>query len=166
MSDVFTFSLRSLVRQVCEQSSAADTPTLSKEVFEQIDPDHMSLALQQALPAVVQSVVSQHRMTLDSPNLDQPRRPKSRKVAGYNQLGEMLRARLTVGPGIGDQKFLGDCTIEDLSYAKQIRERMAQANQSKALQYGYLASQLSEHGVATVKELPQPLLTEALKDAA
>lgn len=161
-----SFNLRALIREVCDSSTIADPRTLSLEVFKHIDPDDYPLGLQQALPNLVGAVVSQSRMQNDAPNMAGPRRPKSRKVAGYQQLAVMLRDRLNVGPDVTDWKFLGDCTATDLTYAKQVRESIARANQTKALQYGYLASQLAEHGVDTVKDLPENLLTEALQDAA
>lgn len=172
-----SFDLRALIRDVCATSTITDPATLAKEVGRRIGRNEQREALEQALPTIVQHVISRARGSLSSPGgqlttddqgayaAGAPSR--SRKVAGIRETWRrMLRERLNVGPAVGDWKFLADCTTADLAYAAQLREDHARRNAAKAAQLRRLAELLDEHQVTTVGELPEGDLGGALGAAA
>jgi hypothetical protein len=171
------FNLRALIREVCESSTIADPATLAKEVSRRIGRNQQREALEQALPVLVQHVISRSRGGFtDTPSGHraigaqtsraaggQP----SRKVAAIRETWRrMLRDRVAVGPDRGDWKFLGDCTDDDLAYAEQIRRDHARANTAAADRLVTLRGLLAEHGAATVAELPDGVLADNLAAAA
>lgn len=167
MTETNTFDLRALIRDVCDSSTMADPVTLAKEVARRIGRNHQREALEQALPVVVQHVVSR-RQPIAVPEQRAPSAAsRSRKVASIRETWRrMLRDRIAVGPAVSDWKFLGDCTAADLAYAAAIREEHARRNAARAHQLRDLADLLTEHGVSTVSELPEPVLSASLQEAA
>lgn len=171
------FDLRALIREVADTSAATDPATLAKEVGWRIGRNYQGEALEQALPTVVQHVISRSRGNLSVPGghviadthvmraAGAPNR--SRKVAGIREAWRrMLRYRVNIGPDASDWKFLADCTAVDLDYAARLREDHARRNAERAAQLRHLAELLAEHGVATVGELPEPVLGDTLGGAA
>lgn len=161
------FDLRALVREVCDTSTMTDPATLAKEVGRRIGRNEQRAALDQALPLVVQHVISR-RQPIAMPEQRSAATPnRSRKVASIRETWRrMLRDRIAVGPDTSDWKFLGDCTAEDLAYAAAIREDHARRNAARAQQLRDLADLLAEHGASTVSELPEPVLSASLQEAA
>lgn len=159
------FNLRALVREVCDESHQADPAMLAKEVDRRIRKADRDAALEQALAAFMWQFVSRDRSSVATS------RPgavsgRSSKVAGIRGLARAQRDRVSVGPDPSDWKFLADCTADDLDYAAALREEYAQRVMARADQYRRLAELLAEHGVATVGELPQPVLGDELGDDA
>lgn len=171
------FNLRTLIREVCDTSSATAPELLVKEVLRRIDRRDAQVALEQALPYIVHSVVSSHRFTAPPPGrphtapADQTafdaladdvsggatpiKQPRSTKVASIRDtIGRALRERISVGHDRSEWKFLGDCTADDLEYAARLRHDLARANAARARQLHELADALRESGVETVRELP------------
>jgi hypothetical protein len=144
----------------------ADPAALAKEVGRRIGRNQQAAALQQALPVVVQHVVSRSRGAYVPEQRTTPP-SRSRKVASIRETWRrMLRDRIAVGPDVADWKFLGDCTADDLAYAAAIREDHARRNAARAQQLRDLAERLAEHGVSTVADLPEPVLSASLQEAA
>lgn len=167
------FNLRALIRDVADSSTIADPATLADEVARRIGPKQRADALAQALPTVVQHVVSRDRaqVTPGGQRLaDAHRGPSARgssKVAGIRETWRrMLRDRIAVGPARDDWKFLADCTATDLQFAAEIREEHARRNAARADQLRELADRLARAGVATVGQLPDSDLGAALGAAA
>jgi hypothetical protein len=160
------FDLRALIREVCDNSTMTDPATIAKEVGRRIGRNQQRDALEQALPVVVQHVISR-RQPIAVPEQRAPTSNRSRKVASIRETWRrMLRDRIAVGPELGDWKFLGDCTADDLAYAAAIREEHARRNAARAQQLRDLADRLAEHGVTTVSDLPEPVLSASLQEAA
>lgn len=180
------FNLRMLIREVADSSTIADPARLAEEVARRISSRDRAAALEQALPTLVQHVVSRRRVSLDMTDAfpahtpapgsssggavseahSAAQRPSS-KVAGIRETWRrMLRDRIAVGPERGDWKFLGDCTIADLQFASSIREEHARRNAARAEQLRDLADRLGKSGVETVGQLPDSDLGDALGAAA
>lgn len=175
MSD--EFNLRALIREVADTSTIADPDTLAKEVASRIGRNHVRAALEQALPSLVQAMLSRQRgsfvvpgdqMRVGPQGLDVAGAPtpnRSRKVQGIRSMwAAQLRERICVGPKT--YKFFGDCTFEDLTTAAATREEHARQNAQSAFRLHSLADLVRRHGVKTVRELPDSILSDALSDAA
>jgi hypothetical protein len=161
------FDLRALVREVCSTSTIADPATIAKEVARRIGRNQQATALDQALPVVVQHVISRGRSAVIPQQRAAPTSNRSRKVASIRETWRrMLRDRIAVGPAVSDWKFLGDCNADDLAYAAAIREDHARRNAARAEQLRQLADLLAEHRVDTVAQLPEPVLSASLEEAA
>lgn len=162
------FDLRALIREVCDTSAMTDPATIAKEVRRRIGRNQQGDALDQALPLVVQHVISRRQpIAVPEQRSVAPTSNRSRKVMSIREnWRRMLRDRIAVGPDTSDWKFLGDCTADDLAYAAVIREEHARRNAARARQLRDLAGQLAEHGVTTVSELPEPVLSASLQEAA
>lgn len=163
------FDLRALVREVCDTSMVADPTTITKEVAKRIDKHDRAEALEQALPVFVYHAITRARghVATQFAETTRPTRPTtSRKVAGIRETWRrMLRDQIAVGPSSSDWKFLGQCTCEDLAYAAQVREDNARRNAERAAWLRNLAELLATHGVTTVEELPESVLSEHLGGA-
>ncbi len=170
MNQIDGFDLRALIREVCDNSTMADPATLAKEVSRRIGRNQQREALDQALPLVVQHVVSRQRggfVPEQRGGGGNAAPSRSRKVAAIRETWRrMLRDRIAIGPAVSDWKFLGDCNADDLAYAAAIREDHARRNAARAEQLRNLAELLTAHGVATVAELPEPALAASLEAAA
>lgn len=168
-----SFDLRALVREVCDASPVADPDAVVKEVSKRIGRNQQREALEQALPAVVQQVVSRSRGNVfdssgghicgDSQSRSAPGVRPSRKVAAIRAAWERhLQDWIAVGPKTW--KFLGECNAFDLAFAAAVREDHARRNAARAAQYRRLAELLTEHGVDTVAQLPRVVVSETLRD--
>lgn len=181
MSD--EFDLRSLVREVADTSMIADPATLAKEVARRVRNADLRVALEQALPTVVQHVLSRRTPLIvpggqveveahmgnaagaSSSGASAPIR--SRKVSGIREMWRRaLNERLNVGPEPTAWKFLRDCDAADLAYAATLREQHARRNAERAAQLRKLAALLETHGVKTVGQLPDADLGDTLGAAA
>jgi hypothetical protein len=68
--------------------------------------------------------------------------------------------------GGSEWKFLGECTYEDLQFIAGRLDRQAEMHRSKAAGMRSLAAAMTEHDVATVRDLPAELLMNSLGAAA
>lgn len=169
------FDLRALVRDVCDTSTSADPVVVMTEVRRRIAQADQGAALEQALLTFVRHMISQRRvLTLgghqgfETQRFDAPGGHPSWKVTGIRNAwrATLLRQRLSVGEAPTAWKFFGDCTGNDLTYAADVRDQLAVSNALQAQRLRDLAKLLAEHGVTTVKELPDDVLGSALGDAA
>jgi hypothetical protein len=165
------FDLRALVREVCDSHPSPDPTMLAKEVNQRIGEDDRDVALEQALMTVVMHTVSRSRHSASPGGQWAPETQMrfaaggfpSHKVASIREAWRrVLHDRISVGPEPDAWKFLGDCTVADLSYAAALREEHARRTAARAAQYRRLAALLTEHGVTTVGQLPESVLGEHL----
>jgi hypothetical protein len=169
---VSDFDLRALVREILDSSPATDPATLAKEVAARVERRDVRAALEQAMPALVSSMVTRARSTSPGGHLacDPHATPAaggnpSRKVAAIREWWQQrLAERISVGSDPSAWKFLGDCTAPDLEFAASVREDRARSHAARAAEYRGLAAALRDSGSPTVRDLPD--LAERLSDAA
>lgn len=163
------FDLRQLVRDVADTSDAVDPDTLAKEVLVLIPADHRDEALRQAMGTVVQHVISRSRHISfpgDQTLHDTHPRPaaggySNAKVTGIREAWHrVLESRIAVAPK--QWKRIADCGIHDLKAAAAIRMEHARRNTANAETLLRIARLVGEHGVGTVGQLPDSVLTAAL----
>lgn len=166
------FNLRALVREVAAASKAADPGDLAEEVFPKIPRKEMASAVREMLRTYVRIVLGESRSVghlaqegVGSPGDDVSRTAgRSLKVAAIR---EAWRARLTdrihTGPASTAWKLLGDCTADDLLFAADERRHVAERTLSRAVFYERLAEVVKDHGVTSVKELPDDALSSHLE---
>ena len=88
-------------------------------------------------------------------------RPSAKQVAFVDALGNELNRRVKVGNGVEDRKHLAECTVDDLTWMVDYRQRVAQRNIAAADQYQKLADAMTNMGAATVADLDRRV-TEAI----
>lgn len=167
------FNLRALVRQVLDDSDAADPTTLSREVLARIEVADIAEALRQAMPTVVHNVVSVARMRepafiTDTRMIDQvtanTRSARSPKVAAIREMWrQQLHTRYAVGNG--EWRLLRDCTADNLDHAATYRDEQARRNAAAADKLRALRKLVVDHDVATVGQLPEAVLRDQLDDS-
>jgi hypothetical protein len=171
MSD---FNLRSVVRQVARNSTLRDPRQLADEVLRRIPQEELLNVLRDALLPLVREVVSAdrpHGVHTTGPGRSQKHSAIGQPSAGSWKVGairdgwqEHLRARYSTEGGV--YKFLGECTYEDLQFIAGRLDHQAETYRSKAAGMRVLASMLTDHEVATVRDLPAERLMVALGAAA
>jgi hypothetical protein len=165
------FDLRALIREVCETCAAPDPVGVAKEVGARIEAGDQRDALDQALPTVVQHVISRSRGPLTCPGGQNSvdahgggaaGAPTSRKVAAIRNIDwrKQLEARVSVGPN--DWKFFGDFTAADLDAGARLREDHARRNTAAALNLRRWVELLARHRVDTIRRLPEAVLRDNL----
>jgi hypothetical protein len=178
-----SFVLSRLVLAVSAESQLADPGLIVDEVMQRIRPTERQEALRQALVLVVPMIVTRTRSPLPSfahssppdhqetpagapAQRQQPTPPRpSWKVTGIREAWQRaLQNRIKVGTGEDDWKFLSQCTSADLAHAASIREELARRNADRASQYRQLADLVTSHGVETVGELPDTVLSQTLTE--
>lgn len=158
------FNLNALVREVAARSTTADPPSIAKQVLDRIERRNSRVALEQALPTIVQHVISRGRSAVDAePTTGQGRFVNQRTNVGGGRSAKVAAIRewwraqlntpLAVGPARSDWKFLRDCTATDLDYAAGLREELARSNALAAERMRKLAEDLRAAGVETVADL-------------
>ncbi len=83
---------------------------------------------------------------------------RSAKVRAYQIHAKFLRTSVNVGPGV--DKWLGQCTYEDLCYAAENRRRHAAETIAAAEEFEALAALLKQQKVSEVGKLSDAALTE------
>lgn len=180
------FILSRLIMQISAESQLADPGLIVDEVMRRILPGQRQEALRQALVLVVPTLVTRTRSPL--PLFVRPPSPvpthgadytetsgagqrpaaahrPSWKVTGIREAWQRaLQNRIKVGAGESDWKFLSDCTRSDLAHAAAIREELARRNTDNAAQYRKLAELVTKHGVDTVGQLPDAVLSQTLTE--
>ncbi len=174
------FDLGRTVRAVLAESDTVNPDDLAGEVLARIPRQERARALKQALPQFVRAESRRsggsfalpadppggqgHIDTQTSPAAGGRTSSRSTKVAGIRDWFEQVkRQRINVGDGY---RFLAECTIPDLEAAAAIREDHARATHNRAVQLRAIAALMSEHGAATVADLPDAVLRPVLGDAA
>lgn len=158
------FDLRSLVRDVFDNSTLADPGLIAEEVYKRIGPDEVYAALQASLRLFVRQVISERRMHTQMATPTNPDGVSWKVGAIREHWRRSLQDSVHVGGS--EWKRLGQCTYEDLKVAAAERREQASRNRAKAQQYEALANLVSDHGAATVAELPVDVLSAALGAAA
>lgn len=159
------FNLRHLVREVAEESGAADPADLADAVFKKVPAKERPAALREALHHFVRMTVS----------FDRSMPPAAEERTGSGKPGTRswkrdgvrrgwrahLRQRLHVEDG---WKFLGDCGFDDLMFAAAERREIASRTMAAADRYEALAKLLANHNVTRVADLPDEVLDEIETD--
>lgn len=167
------FNLRALVRDVARRSTIRDPDALADAIMREIPADYFLDALRTAIKPLIREVVSEARphgtfttgpgRSQQSPAISAPRGGSVKVAAIRDGWQDHLRARYSVD---GDWKFLGECTYEDLHAIAKGLDLRAEQHASKARGMRALASLLTEHDVATVRDLPAQTLMVTLGAAA
>jgi hypothetical protein len=160
---VSDFNLRALVREVSDESGAADPTVLADAVYKRVAAKDRPAALREALRHFVRLNVSIDRMTpaVQERSDDKPA-GRSWKRDGIRQGWRAhLRQRLHVADG---WKFLGDCGFDDLMFAAAERREIASRTMAAADRYEALAKLLANHNVTRVADLPDEVLDEIETD--
>lgn len=168
------FDLRVLIREVADASAVADPGVLVAEVSARIGSRDRAAALDQCLRSVVIQTLSQMRMSSNSPGGHRVRGTHpapaaggspSSKVAGIREYWRGV-LRETIKVGVGEWKFLAECTETDLDFAAGVREDNAARNMAQAERLRRLGKLLAEHGADTVGDLPDDVLRDGLEGHA
>jgi hypothetical protein len=162
------FNLRNLIREVFDSTEIVGPDALIEPVMARIPDECVHEALRQALRSEVRIVMDTRRgsnplLTSQraSASNDKPwTRPYSWKVDGWRE--KWLRDQVVVDEDHA-WKPLGDCTMSDLLYAATYRRKLASQNNAIADRYENIAAKLKEHGVDSVRELPDDALEELMK---
>lgn len=159
MPTVSEFNLRTLVRQVLDDSVLTDPGLIAEEVYRRTAAKDRGAAYQQALRHFVRQVASEQRgaTTITA--------GPSKATRAREWWQRSMRDRIHVNGDAG-WKMLADCTRDDLLYAAAERREQADRNRAKAQQYEALASLLDANSAATVRDLPADVLMRALGGAA
>lgn len=173
MATKTAFSLRHLIREVAASSALTDPGALAKEVAKRVPEEHIHDAFEEMLRPYVRQVIAEGRTFPARDSQQSKTRPpagrpgnRSWKRDGIKlEWAKVLRERVHVGPAASDWKLFGDCDAADLDFMIEERERIADANHAKADQYRKVRRLVAEHGVATVRELPEQVLTDAFGGA-
>jgi len=168
MSD---FDLRALIREVADASTVADPGVLVAEVSARIGARDRGAALEQCLRSVVIQTLSQMRMSSHSPGGHSRRDAQAPGAAGGSpsskvaEIREYWRGvlRETIRVGVGEWKFLGECTETDLDFAAGVREDHAARTLAQAERLRRLGKLLAEHSADTVGDLPDDVLRGGLE---
>jgi hypothetical protein len=179
VSTATAFNLRSLIREVLDESVLADPGGVAKEVSKRVPDDHLRDAFEEMLRTYVTNTITGGRTLFPKPvngafhEVPVPQVGgksravgRSKKVEGIREAWrEVLRQRINIGPAPEDWKFLGDCDTEDLAFAETARRELAARNLANADQLKGLRDLLAEHGVEHVRDLPDSVLAAYLGGA-
>jgi len=171
------FKLRKFMRTVFESSAVTDPESLAKEVLVQLDPKDERAALEQALRMVAQNFLTHARGSLTSLGGHERVDPQSSSAAGGRTTSskswktrgsrEFWQKRLEElvhieGP---DRQWiaLGDCDVKALLSIAEHRDMLSTANAKEAAGAREWAALLEQHGVTTVRKLPESVLRGRLQ---
>lgn len=87
---------------------------------------------------------------------------RSAKVAAYQQHARFFRILVQTGPNAN--KWMGECTYEDLMHAARIRHEQASAIAAAAEDHERLAALVKRHKAATVQQLPPQVVETFLTE--
>ena|ERR1051326_1552073 len=150
------YDLRTAVFDVLDTSDLTDFQAIAAKVAENVPARQLRAALGECLVSYVRMTCSQRRMA--NPVLHTARSARSPKVAAIRDAhAKWLRELISVE---GGQKFLGECTYEDLMFAAEKRRKHAAVTVAQAQRFEEIAALLHEHQVETVAELPPSALME------
>lgn len=147
------FALRTLVKDLLDQSDEAQPDKLARLVADAVPTEYLRGVLAETLEGYVRVIIDRRRS--GNPLIGWSGAPpitdtRSAKVQGIRDA--WLQDRVHVGSGTW--KHLGDCTYQDLMHAALERRRMARLSNEAADRFEALAGILRGRGVGTVAELP------------
>jgi len=171
---VSRYDLRADIKAILSGTSLTDPGDVADKVAESVPVKALRAALRVTLRAYVRQIMAEER-TLSAPNFGSGQAERDNQghpaAAGFSWKGRAIRdgwqRQLDARVHVGDSawKFLGDCTYDDLQALSAEREKHAQKNAAWARHYRFLASLLTEHDAATVRDLPAEVLMPTLGGA-
>ncbi len=154
------FSLRALVRAALE-GDETDPHRIAEDLISAMSPSDAWQALASVMPAYVREVIREQRQRAVAPRGGAGVTTSSRwkNVAQLHAAGELtlLRARVFA---LGEWKFLGDCTRDDVMDIVEQRDAEATANAAAARRYSALRAAMTRREATLVSDLPADVLSE------
>jgi hypothetical protein len=170
------FNLRSLVRDVADNSDARDPGTVADEVFTRIPDENLAEALRETLRGYVRVVLAGNRMSPEPPipasspeietGVAKPPTRSWKRDGIRDGWRRHLRDRIHVGPESASWKLLSECGFDDLMFAADERRQAAERTLARAENYEALAKAVKDHGAACVQDLPDDVLAAHLGEEA
>lgn len=167
-------NLHSLVRStVNDHPDMADPGDLAKLVFDQIDTEDYADVIRTMLRGYVRSVINETRRLPELPVGHPSDETQGRSARRNQSIGRHVRA---MQAGAWRQrlvdkyetpsgwKLLRDMTPGDLEYVAEYRRELANSNLIVAERLDGLRKLVEHHSAATVGDLPDAVLSEALDE--
>lgn len=154
-TDVTTFSLKALIREVAETSPQADPRALAAEVAKMVPEEHLRDALGDALFHTVRHFITNDRSAVTGGGTKRERR--NAKLTKWDGVGELYARILGLRVDTTDDgwKFLGDCTQHDIANAVAFRKKLAKQNMEAGQRYQALLTVMVEAKAEVVADAPQ-----------
>lgn len=165
-----TFSIRSAVRAVIDDTDLASPEEIAAKVAESIPAKELRAVVAVVLRDYVRIQLHQGRLSTSfvSPSDVKPSDVKpngSAKVRAIRDAApRWLRDRVYIGAA--GWTLLGECTYENLLYLESERLDNAAASTAAAQRYARLAALVKRYKVARVADLPKRVLAESDWQAA
>lgn len=150
------FSLSALVRAALE-SDEPDPHRIAENVIASMSLADARMALAETLPNYVREIIRSQRRgrAATAP----PASQRWGNVAELHASGELTLLRVRVF-ALGQWKFLGDCTRDDVQAIADDRDAEAAANTAAADRFKRLRTAMGRKRAAVVSELPAAVLSE------
>lgn len=184
-----TFELNDHIREILADTAEEDLDLLTRKVFESIPRNQTREALRQALYDAVRHVLTYaprpgqsqfatqggYAEAGSDSTTGEDQRPSGTHAIPVlpgggnvrNSRAALLRRnRFRMSVWIGNRQFrhILECTRENLEFAAAESDRQAEANANTAQRYRRLVKKMAERHVATVGELSDQDIAEALND--
>lgn len=169
------YDLRASVKQVLDTSGLNSPAEIAAKVAEDVPAHALRACLRLTLAAYAAQIIREDR-NYAAPNFQTPASHGTPGAQGDRAGGRPWGARYRDhwqralrGPvNVGDKQWkqLGDCGYADLEFLAAERVKNAERNAAAARYYNGLRALLTEHDVATVRDLPAEVLIDALGRAA
>jgi len=150
------FDLNREINRILTETDIADPVQIAAEILMVIPDESVERVLGILILPYIRNAISRHRQVPSSFPMQHhsSTRTVSPRVSAsitYNWRSWLLSTRIPVGDG--KWKLLGDCNVEDLSYAASERETLAAQNTAAALRYRTLASVLARSALPKVSDV-------------
>lgn len=153
--------LRDLIRSVIQQHPTEQIPDLIKRVVEETQEHEVHEFLSEALHPVVYDVIKDHRnyvMNQAPPRITnaelkkpQIRSLKQEQIA--NWYAQLLTTRVSTASG--EQKLMGDCTLEDMDFLISVRQNQVSDLKKKVEDLTRIRNHMEAHGAHILREAPE-----------
>lgn len=150
------FSLNGLADEAIASAVDADYDAIAKEMAKLIPLADREAALIQLCRIYLMSYKPRLSRVREATDAPAGRGQRSAKVAAYQQHARFFHILVQVGAN--SNKWMGDCTYDDLLYAARIRREQAAAITAAAEDHETVAALVKKHKVGTVRELPPQVL--------
>lgn len=152
-------NLKELIRETIDETSLVDPGEIAEAVAARLHARDLRDAVDVMLRDYVRVFLHSYR----------PPVPDEIVPSGRSQKGELIRAglwRATLGMRVhvGEQtwRLLGECSVADLKFAAEQRRDKARENEARSRIFDGIAALVESHDVATVADLPDDVLKDAV----